>query len=72
LKLYSPVGRASHPIPEHSAEEDRSIAVGKTISGRPLFVAFTMRTKLGRRLIRPVSARYMHAREAAAFEKGTS
>jgi uncharacterized DUF497 family protein len=46
--------------------------VGKTISGRPLFVAFTMRTKLGRRLIRPVSARYMHAREAAAFEKGTS
>jgi predicted DNA binding CopG/RHH family protein len=31
------------------------IAVGKTGTGRPLFVAFTMRTKEGRRLIRPVT-----------------
>jgi uncharacterized DUF497 family protein len=60
------------PDPKHSPDEDRLIAVGKTIAGRPLFVAFTLRTKLGRRLIRPVSARYMHAREAAAFERGTS
>jgi uncharacterized DUF497 family protein len=57
------------PDPEHSADEDRLIAVGKTDLGRPLFVAFTMRTRAGCRLIRPVSARYMHAREAAAYEK---
>ncbi|MGA7684885.1 MAG: BrnT family toxin [Terriglobales bacterium] len=57
------------PDPVHSTDEDRLIAVGKTSAGRPLFVAFTMRTKDGRRLIRPVTARYMHAREAAAYEK---
>jgi uncharacterized DUF497 family protein len=57
------------PDPKHSATEDRLIAVGKAGTGRPLFVAFTMRTKEGRRLIRPVTARYMHAREIAAYEK---
>jgi uncharacterized protein len=57
------------PDPKHSADEDRLIAVGKTGTGRPLFVAFTMRTKEGRRLIRPVTARYMHAREIEAYEK---
>jgi uncharacterized DUF497 family protein len=59
------------PDPKHSAEEDRLIAVGRTSAGRPLFVAFTLRTKAGRHLIRPVTARYMHAREAAAYEKGS-
>jgi len=44
------------PDPKHSADEGL-IAVGKTNEGRPLFVAFTMRTKEGRRLIRWVSAR---------------
>ena len=57
------------PDPKHSADEDRLIAVGNTSSGRPLFVAFTVRTIKGRRLIRPVTARYMHAREIAAYEK---
>ena len=57
------------PDPKHSADEDRLVAVGKTSAGRPLFVAFTMRTTKGRRLIRPVTARYMHAREIAAYEK---
>jgi len=57
------------PDPKHSADEDRLIAVRKTSAGRPLFVAFTMRTTSGRRLIRPVTARYMHAREIAAYEK---
>jgi hypothetical protein len=57
------------PDPKHSADEDRLIAVGKTNAGRPLFVAFTMRTKDGHRLIRPVSARYMHAKESVAYEK---
>ena len=57
------------PDPKHSGDEDRLIAVGKTGTGRPLFVAFTMRTKERRPLIRPVTARYMHAREIAAYEK---
>jgi uncharacterized DUF497 family protein len=64
-------GRAPRIAPDlrHSADEDRLIAVGNTSAGRPLFVAFTMRTTNGRRLIRPVTARYMHAREIAAYEK---
>ena len=45
------------------------IAVGRTTTGRPVFVAFTLRTKNRRRLIRPVTARYMHAKEIAAYEK---
>jgi uncharacterized protein len=57
------------PSPKHSALEDRFIAVGRTGTGRPLFVAFTIRTKNKRRLIRPVTARYMHAKEIAAYEK---
>ncbi len=57
------------PDPKHSADEDRLIEVGRTSSGRPVFVVFTIRTKNGQRLIRPVTARYMHAKEIAAYEK---
>lgn len=57
------------PDLKHSVDEDRLIAAGKTSAGRPLFVAFTIRTKDGRRLIRPVTARYMHGREIAAYDK---
>ena len=31
------------PAPKHSADEDRLIAVGRTSTGRPVFVAFTLR-----------------------------
>ena len=57
------------PDPKHSADEDRLIAVGRTSTGRALFVAFTMRTTNKRRLIRPVTARYMHAKEIRAYEE---
>ena len=52
----------------HSDLEDRLIAVGRNAMGRPMFVAFTIRAKEGRHLIRPISARYMHAKEARAYE----
>jgi uncharacterized DUF497 family protein len=42
--------------------------VGRNNAGRPLFVAFTIRLKEGRRLLRPLSARYMHANEIARYE----
>jgi uncharacterized DUF497 family protein len=57
------------PAPKRSADEDRLIAVGRTSAGRPVFVAFTIRTKDKRRLIRPVTARYMHSKEIEAYEK---
>jgi uncharacterized protein len=55
------------PDIRHSADEDRLVAVGRSDAGRPLFVVFTIRVKEGRRLIRPVSARYMHAKEIARY-----
>ena len=56
------------PDLRHSAAEDRFIAVGRNAQGRPLFVAFTFRTKDGERLVRPVSARYMHKKEIERYE----
>ena len=60
------------PDAKHSCQEDRLLAVGRTDEGRALFVAFTVRVKNKRRFIRPVSARYMHAKELAAYEKEDS
>jgi hypothetical protein len=57
------------PDPAHSTTEDRYVAVGRTADYRPLFVVFTLRTSNGRRLIRPISARYMHAKEIARYEQ---
>lgn len=52
------------PDHKHSAYEDRLIAVGR-VSGRLVFVDFTIRVKDKRRLIR----RFMHAKEVAAYEE---
>jgi uncharacterized protein len=60
------------PDLRHVHLEDRLIALGRTARGRPLFVAFTIRVRGGRRLIRPVSARYMHAKEIARYEAQSS
>ena len=49
---------------KHSAIETRFLAVGRTEQGRAAFVVFTMRGSL----IRPLSARYMHAEEVAQYE----
>jgi uncharacterized DUF497 family protein len=60
------------PDPRHSADEDRLIAVGRTRTGRPVFVVFTIQVKNNRRFIRPVTARFMHAKEVAAYEEESS
>ena len=52
------------PDEEHSRGERRYYALGRTEAGRLLFVAFTIR----RKLIRPVSARDMTAKERRAYE----
>jgi uncharacterized DUF497 family protein len=56
------------PDPKHSGKETRFIAIGRNEEGRPMFVAFTFRDQGGLRLVRPVSARYMHAKEVASYE----
>jgi uncharacterized protein len=62
-------GPAVAPDMAHSWGEARFIAVGRNAERRPLFVAFTLRERGGQRLIRPVSARYMHQKEIEAYEK---
>ena len=52
------------PDAKHSVAEQRFIAVGRTAGGRLVFVAFCWR---GAKL-RPISARYMHAKEARRYE----
>jgi uncharacterized protein len=52
------------PDHKHSDVEQRFLAVGRTPSGRPAFVAFCWRGDK----IRPVSARYMHKREVRNYE----
>ena len=52
---------------KNSTAESRFIAVGRTQQGRFAFVAFTPRTRGGRLLLRPISARYMHRKEVATY-----
>ncbi len=56
------------PDVRHSRNETRYFAVGRTNSGRYVFVAFTLRTHSGSRYIRPISARFMHLREVRHYE----
>ncbi|MGH6726609.1 MAG: BrnT family toxin [Pseudolabrys sp.] len=57
---------------KNSATEPRFIAIGRTLEGRFAFVAFTPRTRDGETLLRPISARYMHKKEIARYEKESS
>jgi uncharacterized DUF497 family protein len=57
------------PDPFDPAVERRWRAIGRTGSGRPAFVAFTVRECDGVRLIRPISARYMHFKEVRKYEQ---
>jgi uncharacterized DUF497 family protein len=57
------------PDPGHSGREIRLKAIGQTVEGRMVFLVFTERWQGRRLLIRPISARYMHAKEVRAYEK---
>lgn len=57
------------PDPFHSHREERFHAIGKTASGRSVFVTFTWRQRGHDTLIRPISARYMHRKEVLHYEK---
>ena len=60
------------PDLKHSDEETRFQAIGRTATGRPMIVTFTWRVSATKRLIRPVSARYMHLKEIRAYEEAVS
>lgn len=59
------------PDSKHSQQERRYIAVGRNRQGRPMFVAFALRQRDGQHFIRPISARYMHVKEAKRYEEST-
>jgi Uncharacterized protein conserved in bacteria len=60
------------PDLRHSGNEGRQMAVGRDSQGRALFVVFTIRIRDGLRLIRPLSARYMHRKEIEGYETENS
>ncbi len=57
------------PDTKHSKDEGRYFAVCRTAQGRDLFVGFTFRMIAGRKLLRPVTARYMHRKEVKRYEQ---
>jgi len=57
------------PDEKHSEKERRFLAIGVCYSGRYLFVAFTLRNRNEKTLIRPISARYMHEKEVKHYEE---
>ena len=60
------------PDPAHSNDEERFKAIGRTNDGRSVLLVFTVRTHRDVTYIRPISARYMHKKEVAHFEKETA
>jgi uncharacterized DUF497 family protein len=57
------------PDAGHSEKETRFRAIGNTEDGRAAFVVFTLRSRAGEQMIRPISARYMHKKEIEHYEK---
>jgi uncharacterized DUF497 family protein len=55
------------PDEVHSIVEQRFLATGRNSEGRAILVIFTIRERDELRYVRPISARYMHAKEAARY-----
>ncbi len=60
------------PDIKHSQDEQRFLAAGKSLKGKHMFVVFTLRKKESAYFIPPISARYMHEREAKKYDKESS
>ena len=57
-------------LPDRSGTaEVRYNAVGKNAAGRDVFIVFTRRVRDALTLIRPIGARYMHAKEVQTYER---
>ena len=54
----------------HSHQEQRLLAARRCpLNGCPMFVVFTLRGEDDKRRIRPISARYMHEKEARKYDQ---
>jgi uncharacterized protein len=57
------------PDEAHSQDETRLRAIGKDQTGRHVFIVFAIRSRAENTFIRPISARFMHSKEIAHYEK---
>ncbi|MEO8882789.1 MAG: BrnT family toxin [Devosia sp.] len=58
------------PDRAHSETEARFAAIGPShLTGRTMLVIFTVRDRQGQRLLRPISARFMHEKEIRRYER---
>lgn len=62
------ITKARFMVDDPSPIEPRFLIAGKVDGGRFVFVVFTHREKDGQHLLRPLSARYMHAKEVRSYE----
>ncbi|MEJ6783517.1 BrnT family toxin [Aminobacter sp. Piv2-1] len=51
------------------SDEHRFRAIGRDGQGQHIFIVFCIRELRGLELLRPISARYMHAREIRHYEQ---
>ena len=63
---------AIFPDPAHSRRETRFKAIGQTEGGRYVLIVFTLRLRADETYIRPISARFMHAKEIKFYEEETA
>ena len=53
-------------------QEERYLAIGRSQTGKPMLVVFTIRKVNETVRLRPISARYMHEKEARKYEEENS
>ena len=56
-------------MPDPHPDEPRMRAIGKTATGRYVFLVFMLRRIDGETRLRPISARYMHQKEIDGYER---
>lgn len=56
-------------LPDPFPGESRLRGVGRSIAGRHIFVVWTIRDVDSLQFVRPISARYMHAKEVEYYEQ---
>jgi hypothetical protein len=59
------------PDMAHADVEERFNAIGRTAAGRYVFLVFTLRVVMGAKLLRPISARFMHLKEVRHYEEAS-
>ena len=57
------------PDVRHAKHEERYLAIGRARTGKPMLVVFTIRRVDETVRLRPISARYMHEKEARKYEE---